>query len=228
MGWVGPGFVVLVAFHKPWGVLSQFTEDGSPHRPLKDFGLPDRVYPIGRLDADSEGLLLLSDEAHWTERLLDPGQAHPRRYWVQVEGIPTADALARLSKGVDIQGRRTLPARAWLLDPQPQWAPRDPPIRVRLSVPDRWLALELTEGRNRQVRRMTAAVGYPTLRLIRVRIGAFDLGDLALGSWRVLGPEEERAVLADAARRPRSPVARSTSRRDETFGGRRFRSGGRA
>lgn len=186
---------MLVALHKPWGVLSQFTPDGSPNRTLAECGLPPRVYPIGRLDADSEGLLLLSDEAHWTARLLEPKQAHPRRYWVQVEGIPTPERLAELARGVVIQGQKTLPCRAWCIDPQPAVPPRTPPIRVRKTVPDSWIALELVEGRNRQVRRMTAAIGHPTLRLIRVRIGTFDLGDLPAGGWKRLSPAEEAAVL---------------------------------
>ncbi|MBL9135697.1 MAG: pseudouridine synthase [Verrucomicrobiales bacterium] len=219
---------MLVAFHKPWGVLSQFTEDGSRNRPLKDFGFPPRVYPIGRLDADSEGLLLLSDEAHWTERLLDPRQAHPRRYWAQVEGTPEREALARLEKGIEIQGRRTRPARVWLLDPQPQVAPRDPPIRVRLRVPDRWIALELIEGRNRQVRRMTAAIGHPTLRLIRVRIGLFELGDLGTGTWRVLGPEDEQDVLRDPADAPGRPTPAFPRGSRATFPGDRFWTRGKA
>ena len=187
---------MLIALHKPWGVLSQFTPDGSPHRNLSEFQLPPRVYPIGRLDADSEGLLLLSDEARWNQRLLQSANAHPRRYWVQVEGIPSPEALNQLSRGVFVQGRPTLPCRAWLLDPQPEIPPRTPPIRVRKSIPDRWIALELIEGRNRQVRRMTAAVGHPTLRLIRVRIGAFELAPLACGHWKQLSPAEESAVLA--------------------------------
>lgn len=186
---------MLIAFHKPWGVLSQFTPDGSPNRTLAEFGMPERVYPIGRLDADSEGLLLLSDEAAWNARLLQPDRGHPRRYWVQVEGIPGPESLQRLARGVEIQGHRTRPCQAWLLDPQPQVPPRNPPIRVRLTVPDRWIAVELVEGRNRQVRRMTAAVGLPTLRLLRVRIGDLELGDLRAGTWRILGAAEERAVM---------------------------------
>jgi 23S rRNA pseudouridine2457 synthase len=186
---------VLIAFHKPYGVLSQFTPDGSPNRTLADFAFPSRVYPIGRLDADSEGLLLLSDEPELNERLLHPRHAHDREYWAQVERIPTAAALAELARGVDIQGRRTLPCRARLLDPQPQIAPRDPPIRYRKSVPDCWIALELTEGKNRQVRRMTAAIGHPTLRLLRVRIGGFELGELPAGQWRELNPAARAAVL---------------------------------
>lgn len=186
---------MLLAFHKPFGVLSQFTPDGSAHRPLAEFGFPPRVYPIGRLDADSEGLLLLSDEPELNELLLHPRHAHAREYWAQVERIPAPDALQRLSRGVAIQGRKTLPGRAWLLDPQPQMPPREPPIRFRKNVPDCWIGLELTEGRNRQVRRMTAAIGHPTLRLVRVRIGRFTLGELPPGQWRELGASERRLAL---------------------------------
>jgi 23S rRNA pseudouridine2457 synthase len=187
---------VLLAFNKPYGVLSQFTPDGSPNRPLAEFGFPKDVYPIGRLDADSEGLLLLSDEPGLNTRLLHPRNAHEREYWAQVERIPTPEALQQLSKGVVIQGHKTMPGRVWLLDPQPVIAPRDPPIRVRKSVADCWVGLELVEGKNRQVRRMTAAVGHPTLRLMRVRIGQFVLGDLPAGEWKELGAEERKRVLA--------------------------------
>src|SRR5437016_10860271 len=172
---------MLIAFNKPYGVISQFTSDGSPNRTLADFGFPKNVYAIGRLDADSEGLLLLSDEAELNERLLHPQHGHRRVYWAQVERIPTAEALRKLAKGVLVQGRKTLPCRACLLEPQPELRPRDPPIRFRKNVPDCWIALELAEGRNRQVRRMTAAIGHPTLRLIRVQIGDFWLGRLASG-----------------------------------------------
>lgn len=185
---------MLLAFHKPYGVLSQFTADGSPNRPLADFHFPKNVYPIGRLDADSEGLLLLSDEPHWNARLLEPHQAHEREYWAQVERIPTPDALRQLSTGLMIQGRQTLPCRAWLLAPQPDFPPRQPPIRYRKSVPDCWIGLELIEGKNRQVRRMTAAIGHPTLRLVRVRIGQFWLGDLPAGQWRKLEAAEQKLV----------------------------------
>lgn len=185
---------VLLAFHKPHGVLSRFTPDGSPNRTLAEFAFPKDVYPIGRLDADSEGLLLLSDEPEWNQRLLHPTQAHPRRYWAQVERVPDAEALARLRAGVVLDGKRTLPCEAWLLDPQPEVAPRDPPVRYRKSVPDCWLGLELIEGRNRQVRRMTASVGHPTLRLLRVSIGDFELGSLPPGKWREL-EASERALL---------------------------------
>jgi len=177
---------VLLAFHKPFGVLSQFTGDGSPNRTLAEFGFAKNVYPIGRLDADSEGLLLLSDEPELNARLLHPRHAHDREYWAQVEKIPAPAALQQLAAGVMIQGRKTLPCRVWLLDPQPQIAPRDPPIRYRKSVPDCWIGLELVEGKNRQVRRMTASIGHPTLRLLRVRIGRFWLGDLPAGQWREL------------------------------------------
>ena len=186
---------MLLAFHKPYGVLSQFTPDGSPNRPLSEFGFPPGVYPVGRLDADSEGLLLLSDEAEWNARLLEPRRRRRRIYWVQVERIPTEAALRELERGVVIQGRPTRPARAWRLEPPPDVPPRHPPIRFRKSVPDCWIALELVEGRNRQVRRMTAATGHPTLRLLRAQIGDFRLGDLPPGHWRELAAAERDLVL---------------------------------
>jgi len=186
---------MLIAFHKPYGVVSQFTRDGSDFRTLAEFGFPSRVYPIGRLDADSEGLLLLGDEPELNEHLLHPQHGHRRVYWAQVERIPTADRLRKLAKGVLLQGRKTLPCRARLLEPQPELPPRDPPIRFRKNVPDCWLVLELVEGRNRQVRRMTAAIGHPTLRLIRVRIGDFQLGDLTAGKWKILTARERKRVI---------------------------------
>ncbi|MEK7469057.1 MAG: pseudouridine synthase [Planctomycetota bacterium] len=186
---------MLIAFHKPYGVLSQFTGDGSPNRALAGFKFPKGVYPIGRLDADSEGLLLLSDEPDWNERLLHPRNAHEREYWAQVEGVPSAESLKRLGRGVSIQRRKTLPCKAWLLKPQPGIPPRVPPIRFRKNVPDCWIGLELIEGRNRQVRRMTAAIGHPTLRLMRGRIGGLKLGVLRAGEWRIL-TMEQRAMVA--------------------------------
>ena len=186
---------MLIAFNKPYGVISQFTSDGSPNRTLAEFGFPKGVYSIGRLDADSEGLLLLSEEAELNQRLLHPKQAHEREYWVQVERIPSAEALAKLSRGVTVQGRDTLPCRAWMLEPQPEVPPREPPIRVRKTVADCWIALELIEGKNRQVRRMTAAVGHPTLRLLRVRIGRFEVTGIAPGQWKVLSAAERTLVL---------------------------------
>jgi 23S rRNA pseudouridine2457 synthase len=220
--------VVLIAFNKPFGVLSQFTGDGSPNRPLAEFGFPKNVYAIGRLDADSEGLLLLSDEARWNDRLLNPRHAHEREYWAQVEKIPAPESLKKLETGIVVQGRKTLPCRAWILEPQPEvevrsavlcapsdiikatfgahgvtrptLAPRTPPIRFRKSVPDCWIGLELVEGKNRQVRRMTAAIGHPTLRLIRVRIGDFWLGDLPPGQWRELTPPEIKLATPGAGK----------------------------
>ena len=189
---------MILAFHKPYGVLSQFTPDGSPNRTLAEFGFPKGVYPIGRLDADSEGLLLLSDEAGLNTRLLDPERGHPRRYWAQVERIPAASSLDQLAAGVTIQEYTTRPSRIWMLDPQPEVPPRDPPIRVRKSVPDCWIAIELTEGKNRQVRKMTAAIGHPTLRLSRVQVGDLELGDLKAGDLRELAFEERDLILRNA------------------------------
>jgi 23S rRNA pseudouridine2457 synthase len=187
---------VLIAFNKPFGVLSQFTPDGSPNRTLAEFNFPPRVYPVGRLDADSEGLLLLTDEPDWNAILLQPRQGHPRIYWAQVDRIPDPAALKKLERGVVIQGRATLPCRAWLIEPPPAVPPRDPPIRHRKTVPTSWIGLQLVEGRNRQVRRMTAAVGHPTLRLLRTRIGDFEPVDLSPGHWRVLTEAERRLILA--------------------------------
>ena len=183
---------MLIAFNKPFGVLSQFTSDGSANRALAEFGFPKNVYAVGRLDADSEGLLLLSDEAEWNEKLLHPRHAHEREYWAQVEKIPSPESLKKLEQGILIQGRKMLPCRAWLLELQPEISPRVPPIRFRKSVSDCWIGLELIEGKNRQVRKMTAAIGHPTLRLIRVRIGNFWLANLAPGQSK---PVAEDAIL---------------------------------
>lgn len=189
---------MIIAFNKPYGMLSQFTpEPGSASRTLAEIGFPENVYPVGRLDADSEGLLILSDEKGLPTYLLDPDAAHERTYWVQVEGLPTTESLKVLEDGVMIKGRRTLPCTAEVLQPQPVIEDRKPPIRVRKNIPDTWIALTLTEGKNRQVRRMTAAAGFPTLRLIRVRIGGLHLSglNLAVGQWRVLGSDDRRALL---------------------------------
>ena len=191
---------MVIAFHKPYGVLCQFTQDQPGQRTLADFAFPAGVYPVGRLDMDSEGLLLLSDEAGFNHRLLDPQAAHGRTYWAQVEGAPNDEALMRLRRGgIEIQNYRTLPCGAQLLEPEPQVVERNPPVRFRKLIPTSWMELRLTEGKNRQVRRMTAAVGLPTLRLIRVRIGEFLLGDLPAGSWRELDALERRRIFSEAA-----------------------------
>ena len=186
---------MILAFNKPYGVLSQFTPDGSLNRTLAEFGFPKEVYTLGRLDADSEGLLLLSDEAGLNTRLLDPEHGHSRIYWAQVERIPTPEALTQLASGVTIQDYKTRACKACLLDPQPEVIPRDPPIRMRKNVPDCWIALELHEGKNRQVSRMTAVIGHPTLRLIRMSIGELTMGSLASGAWRELSIEEREMIF---------------------------------
>jgi 23S rRNA pseudouridine2457 synthase len=182
---------MVIAFHKPFGVLCQFTPDQPGQRTLAEFDFPAGVYPVGRLDLDSEGLLLLTDEPGFNHRLLDPKTAHPRTYLAQVEGIPTAAAILRLERGgLEIQGHRTLPCRAHLVSPNPEPLPRIPPVRFRKAIPTSWLELTLTEGKNRQVRRMTAAVGFPTLRLIRTAIGGFSGAGIHEGTWIVLtGPQ---------------------------------------
>jgi 23S rRNA pseudouridine2457 synthase len=187
---------VLIAFNKPYGVLSQFTPDGSPNRTLAEFNFPKGVYPLGRLDADSEGLLLLSDEPGLNTRLLDPKRKHPRIYWAQVERVPSHEAIEELQRGPIIQGRKPEPCRARLIDPNPEPLPRNPPIRLRKNVPTAWVQLELIEGKNRQVRRMTAAIGHPTLRLIRVQIGDFRIGNLGAGEWRELLPSERSQIFS--------------------------------
>lgn len=187
---------MLIAFNKPFGVVCQFTKPASELRTLAEFEFPPRVYSLGRLDADSEGLLLLTDEAELNQALLNPQQGHSREYWAQVERVPTATDLARLSRGVVIQGHRTLPCEVKILNPQPDIPPRTPPVRFRKAIPTCWISLVLKEGKNRQVRRMTAAIGFPTLRLIRVRIGQFALGELPPGNWRVLTRPERGLVFA--------------------------------
>lgn len=192
---------MLIAFHKPYGVLSQFTVDHPGQRTLAEFGFPKDVYPLGRLDLDSEGLLLLGNEPALNARLLDPKHAHRRTYWVQVEGAIDTAALRALSAGVNVQGRQTLPAKASRMESAPNLPPRDPPIRHRANIPTSWLALELIEGRNRQIRRMTAAVGFPTLRLYRARIGDFLLpSELSPGQWREVTEEERRKLMRSVDR----------------------------
>ena len=186
---------MVIAFNKPYGILCQFTPDQPGQSTLADFDFPKNVYPLGRLDMDSEGLLLLSDEAGLNARLLDPVNAHPRTYHVQVEGIPGQQALASLCGGsIIIRGHRCLPCSASLLNPRPEIPERIPPIRVRKEIPDTWIRITLTEGKNRQVRKMTAAVGYPTLRLFRVSIGNFSAPDLLPGQWRPISESELREI----------------------------------
>ena len=189
---------MLIAFNKPYGVISQFTPEGPSRRTLAEFGFPSGVYPIGRLDADSEGLLLLSDEPSLNARLLHPTRSHRRVYWAQVEGKPDAAALRKLAQGVVLQGRATLPCRVWQIE-APLIPPRQPPIRFRKNVPDSWIALELVEGKNRQVRRMTASVGHPTLRLWRAQIGHYILADIPPGAWKILSERERQEVLTPRA-----------------------------
>lgn len=184
---------VLIALNKPYGVLCQFTDRpiGEPSRPsrrtLAEFVKIPGVYAAGRLDYDSEGLLLLTDDGALANRLTDPRKRTTKTYLVQVEGAPGAAQMNALRKGIILKDGRTLPAQARLLGQAPAWLwPRQPPVRFRKSVPDAWLELTIREGRNRQVRRMTAAVGLPTLRLIRVRVGDVELGDLAPGQTRIV------------------------------------------
>jgi 23S rRNA pseudouridine2457 synthase len=204
----------VLALFKPWGVLSRFTPEAG-HPGLAELVPVPGVYPVGRLDRDSEGLLLLTDDGALAHALTDPRCAHPRSYWVQVEGVPDARALAALARGVVVRGRRTRPARARLLSEAPPLPERPVPVRRRRRIPTAWIELELVEGRNRQVRRMTAAAGHPTLRLVRAAIGALKLLDLGLapGEWRFLRREEEAALRRSAGLQPRAGGSRSTSAR---------------
>ncbi len=174
----------VILLNKPMGVLSQFTDGKSPtERPtLSGFGLPKEVYAAGRLDRDSEGLLVLTDDGKLQARIASPKAKTEKTYLVQVEGAPTDDDLEALRNGVTLKDGPTRPAKARLIAPPDVWE-RDPPVRFRKSVPDTWIELKITEGRNRQVRRMTAAIGFPTLRLIRWQIGEWSLNGLAPGEW---------------------------------------------
>lgn len=177
---------MIVAFNKPYGVISQFTPKEPGQRTLKEFRFPPGLYPLGRLDMDSEGLLLLSDEKELIDDFLHPRHAHERTYHVQVDGDITEEAVSRLRGGLVIQTGKTRPCKARLLQPEPAYPDRVPPIRVRQSIPTSWIELTLTEGKNRQVRRMTAAVGHPTLRLIRYAIGTLTVKKLPPGTWKKL------------------------------------------
>jgi len=186
----------LILLNKPYGVLSQFSDRGTDgaRATLSDWVKVPGVYPAGRLDRDSEGLLLLTDDGALQARIADPRFKLAKTYLVQVEGEPDAAAFDRLQRGVDLTDGRTRPAEARRIDPPALW-PRDPPVRFRKSVPDCWIELTIREGRNRQVRRMTAAVGHPTLRLVRWRVGEWTLAGLAPGEWReiAVSPPERRA-----------------------------------
>lgn len=183
-----------ILFNKPYGVLSQFTPEHG-HQSLKDFGpFPPDVYPVGRLDVDSEGLLLLTNDSALKYRASDPKFEHPKTYLAQVEKIPGEDALKKLREGIVIEQKKTKSAEVKLLAEEPQLPPRSVPIRFRKNVPTAWLEITLREGRNRQVRKMTAAVGHPTLRLVRIRIGSLTLEGLASGMSRALTDNELRAI----------------------------------
>ena len=176
---------MVILFNKPYGVLSQFTPEAG-HRALDEFGLPAGVYAAGRLDHDSEGALLLTDDGKLIKKLLDPKFEHPRTYLAQVDGQITPEAVRQLQKGMVIKGYRTKPCKAEMVE-EPEWLwERVPPIRYRAAIPTSWVRLTLVEGKNRQVRHMTAAVGFPTLRLIRIQIGNIALGDLQPGEWKVV------------------------------------------
>lgn len=172
-------------FHKPFGVLTQFTDlrSPSPRPTLSAYVEVPGVYPAGRLDRDSEGLVVLTDDGRLQARIADPRNKWPKVYLAQVEGLPSEADLEPLRRGVTLRDGPTLPARARLIDP-PDIGPRDPPVRVRKTVPDRWIELTLREGRNRQVRRMTAHIGFPTLRLVRWSVGNWSLDGLEPGAWR--------------------------------------------
>lgn len=176
----------ILLFNKPFNVLSQFTDSSgqaAERQTLSDFIAVKGVYPAGRLDRDSEGLLVLTDNGRLQAKIADPRNKMAKTYWAQVEGVPGEAALEQLRRGVELKDGSTLPAEVRRIDPPLNLWPRNPPIRYRKNVADSWIELTIQEGRNRQVRRMTAAVGFPTLRLIRARIGDWDLAGLQPGEW---------------------------------------------
>ena len=189
----------VLLFNKPHGVICQFSTEGG-HRTLKDFIPVPAVYPAGRHDTDSEGLMVLTDDGRLQAAIADPRHKLPKAYWVQVEGVPEEAALGRLRRGVTLNDGPTLPALARAIAPPPGLWERDPPIRERRAIPTSWIEIELREGRNRQVRRMTAAVGLPTLRLVRHRIGPWNLEGLATGHWRDVPPPPPDSLREPGAR----------------------------
>ncbi len=199
-------------FYKPYDVLCQFTDLEGQRRTLKDYiSVPD-VYAVGRLDRDSEGLLLLTNDGRLQHQLAHPKFQHQRTYWVQVEGIPDENILQQLRQGVVIQNYRTQPAQVQLIIPEPELPPREPPIRYRKMIPTSWLEMILAEGKNRQVRRMTAAVGFPTLRLVRSAIAFLTLADLQPGQWRDL-TSQELAKLISLVQVIKVPVPKTLSKK---------------
>jgi 23S rRNA pseudouridine2457 synthase len=178
-----------IIFHKPFNVLSQFTsEDGA--RSLSEFNLPPHIYAAGRLDKDSEGLLLLTDDGPLIEKLLNPKNQKVKTYWALVERLPSEESLQKMRQGLKIEDYVTLPCEVKILDPQPQVPPRDPPVRIRKSIQDYWLEIKIVEGKNRQVRKMTAAIGHPTLRLMRKKMLNLHLDGLKPGEWKEISRDE--------------------------------------
>ncbi|GAB3203830.1 23S rRNA pseudouridine2457 synthase [Pontibacter aydingkolensis] len=199
--------------NKPYEVLTQFTDEAG-RATLKDYVPVPNIYPVGRLDYDSEGMVLLTDDKTLQHRLSDPQFKVEKTYWVQVEGIPSDDALTKLRLGVLVKGTKTSPAKVQLLDDEPEIWERSTPIRFRKNIPTSWVEIKISQGMNRQVRRMTAAVGYPTLRLIRPAIGPLTLGSLQPGEYRELMPEEITQLKGIAEKAPK-PVS---GRKSATFG----------
>jgi 23S rRNA pseudouridine2457 synthase len=202
----------LVLFNKPYGVLSQFT-DAAGRLTLKQYFPDEHIYPAGRLDFDSEGLLLLTDDGQLQHRISDPRFKQPKTYWVQVDGEINDKAISQLQAGITLKDGLTRPAKARrMVEPENLW-PRKPPVRYRAAIPTSWLELTISEGRNRQVRRMTAAVGFPTLRLIRARIGDWELGNLLPGEWQEVTVDSPQRATNEQQPARHSASARPSTRR---------------